>query len=147
MATGKTKTRKLRGHVSHGHGRVGKHRKHSGGRGKAGAFKHMRSWFLKYHPSHFGKHGQRIMGYRKSRYWFPEIDVKRVWKFVPKDEIMDYVNDTTIAPVIDVTQFGYAKVVGNELSFDRPVVVKAKSFTKEAEEAIVKAGGQCMLVA
>jgi len=24
------KTRKLRGHVSHGHGRVGKHRKHPG---------------------------------------------------------------------------------------------------------------------
>ena len=37
------KTRKLRGHVSHGHGRVGKHRKHPGGRGNAGGQHHHRS--------------------------------------------------------------------------------------------------------
>jgi len=36
MATTKKKTRKLRGHVSHGHGRIGKHRKHPSGRGNAG---------------------------------------------------------------------------------------------------------------
>ena len=36
------KTRKLRGHVSHGHGRVGKHRKHPGGRGNAGGQHHHR---------------------------------------------------------------------------------------------------------
>jgi len=36
------KTRKLRGHVSHGMGRIGKHRMHSGGRGKAGGMHHMR---------------------------------------------------------------------------------------------------------
>ena len=27
------KCRKMRGHVSHGHGRIGRHRKHAGGRG------------------------------------------------------------------------------------------------------------------
>lgn len=36
MVASLKKTRKLRGHVSCGHGRVGKHRKHSGGRGNAG---------------------------------------------------------------------------------------------------------------
>lgn len=40
MATTKKKTRKLRGHVSMGHGRVGKHRKHPGGRGNAGGQVH-----------------------------------------------------------------------------------------------------------
>ena len=36
MSANKKKTRKLRGHVSHGHGRIGKHRKHPpGGRGAA----------------------------------------------------------------------------------------------------------------
>lgn len=33
MPTRFSKTRKHRGHVSAGHGRVGKHRKHPGGRG------------------------------------------------------------------------------------------------------------------
>ena len=41
------KTRKLRGHVSHGHGRVGKHRKHPGGRGNAGGQHHHRINFDK----------------------------------------------------------------------------------------------------
>lgn len=55
MATTKKKTRKLRGHVSHGHGRVGKHRKHPGGRGNAGGQHHHRINFDKYHPGYFGK--------------------------------------------------------------------------------------------
>uniref|UniRef100_A0A452IJ32 Large ribosomal subunit protein uL15 n=1 Tax=Gopherus agassizii TaxID=38772 RepID=A0A452IJ32_9SAUR len=42
------KTRKLRGHVSHGHGRIGKHRKHPGGRGNAGGMHHHRINFDKY---------------------------------------------------------------------------------------------------
>jgi hypothetical protein len=55
MATTKKKTRKLRGHVSHGHGRIGKHRKHPGGRGNAGGQHHHRINFDKYHPGYFGK--------------------------------------------------------------------------------------------
>jgi hypothetical protein len=47
--------RKKRGHVSAGHGRVGKHRKHPGGRGLAGGQHHHRINFDKYHPGYFGK--------------------------------------------------------------------------------------------
>ena len=36
------KTRSMRGHVSMGHGRVGKHRKSPGGRGLAGGMHHER---------------------------------------------------------------------------------------------------------
>jgi large subunit ribosomal protein L27Ae len=43
MPTRFSKTRKHRGHVSAGHGRVGKHRKHPGGRGMAGGFHHHRT--------------------------------------------------------------------------------------------------------
>ena len=49
--------RKKRGHVSAGHGRVGKHRKHPSGRGKAGGQHQMRINFDKYHPGYFGKVG------------------------------------------------------------------------------------------
>lgn len=61
MATSKKKTRKLRGHVSHGHGRVGKHRKHPGGRGNAGGQHHHRINFDKYHPGYFGKVSQLLI--------------------------------------------------------------------------------------
>jgi ribosomal protein L15 len=49
------KTRKLRGHVTCGYGRVGKHRKHPGGRGNAGGLHHHRIVIEKYHPGYFGK--------------------------------------------------------------------------------------------
>ena len=77
QSTNRKKTRKLRGHVSHGHGRIGihasllisliqftlhfsfcclgKHRKHPGGRGNAGGMHHHRINFDKYHPGYFGK--------------------------------------------------------------------------------------------
>merc|ERR1711911_171260 len=65
MSTNRKKTRKLRGHVSHGHGRIGKHRKHPGGRGNAGGQHHHRINFDKYHPGYFGKLGMRHFHIRK----------------------------------------------------------------------------------
>lgn len=41
-----------RGHVSAGHGRVGKARKHPGGRGMAGGQHHHRTNIDKYHPGY-----------------------------------------------------------------------------------------------
>ena len=60
MAAGQKKTRKLRGHVSHGHGRIGKHRKHPGGRGNAGGqhhhrYQHHQLW-LSNNSSSFSEH-------------------------------------------------------------------------------------------
>ena len=49
------KNRKKRGHVSAGHGRIGKHRKHPSGRGNAGGQYHHRIMMDKYHPGYFGK--------------------------------------------------------------------------------------------
>lgn len=55
MLAGLRKNRKKRGHVSAGHGRIGKHRKHPGGRGNAGGQHHHRIMMDKYHPGYFGK--------------------------------------------------------------------------------------------
>ena len=55
MRAGLRKNRKKRGHVSAGHGRIGKHRKHPGGRGNAGGQHHHRIMMDKYHPGYFGK--------------------------------------------------------------------------------------------
>merc|ERR1711861_337 len=51
----------MRGKVSHGQGRIGKHRKGGdrGGRGLAGGQHHHRINFDKYHPGYFGKVGMR----------------------------------------------------------------------------------------
>lgn len=59
--TGLHRNRKKRGHVSAGHGRIGKHRKHPGGRGNAGGQHHHRIMFDKYHPGFFGKVGWLLL--------------------------------------------------------------------------------------
>merc|ERR1712034_77111 len=64
LRSGPKKNRKKRGHVSAGHGRIGKHRKHPSGRGNAGGQHHHRTLFDKYHPGYFGKVG--MLHYHKT---------------------------------------------------------------------------------
>ncbi|XP_015686298.1 60S ribosomal protein L27a [Protobothrops mucrosquamatus] len=100
------KTRKLRGHVSHGHGRIGKHRKHPGGRGNAGGMHHHRINFDKYCIQFYD-----------------------------------------ICPLFEFSDQGYYKVLGKGKLPKQPVIVKAKFFSRRAEEKIKEVGGACVLVA
>ena len=65
MTTRFKKTRKMRGEVQMGYGRIGKHRKHPGGRGLAGGQHHHRIMMDKYHPGYFGKVGMRVFHLKK----------------------------------------------------------------------------------
>uniref|UniRef100_A0A915E5S0 Large ribosomal subunit protein uL15 n=1 Tax=Ditylenchus dipsaci TaxID=166011 RepID=A0A915E5S0_9BILA len=131
MATTKKKTRKLRGHVSHGHGRVGKHRKHPGGRGNCGGQHHHRINRDKYHPGFFGKSAC-------ATFMCERISTTRQPLILTRSDK---------APVINVVRAGYHKVLGKGLLPKQPVIVKAKYFSHTAEEKIKKAGGACILVA
>ena len=135
MTTRFKKSRRMRGSVSFGHGRVGKHRKHPGGRGNAGGLLHHRTLFDKYHPGYFGKVGMRVFHLKD-----------KLLTLVPKDVIEQAKTAKDKALTIDVTKYGYYKVLGKgKLPF--PVVVKAKFFSKESEKRIKEAGGACVLVA
>ncbi len=79
MTTRKRKCRKLRGHVSHGHGRVGKHRKHPSGRGYAGGTHHQRNNYWRFHPGCFGKKGIRVFRLHKNKIHCNSINLDRLW--------------------------------------------------------------------
>lgn len=133
MPTHLSKTRKHRGHVSAGHGRVGKHRKHPGGRGLAGGLHHhryvplqtlliiakflrippYRTNFDKYHPGYFGKVGMRRFHLTRNLQWRPIINVDKLWTLVPAGEKEGLTKSSEIVPVIDILRHGYAKVLGN----------------------------------
>merc|ERR1712066_830177 len=148
MSTHKKKTRKLRGHVSHGHGRVGKHRKHPGGRGNAGGQHHHRINFDKWHPGYFGKLGMRNFHARPNKKWCPVVNVDRLWSLVSDQTRSVYAEHKEgKAPVIDVVKSGYSKVLGKGVLPKQPVIVKAKFFSKLAEEKIKSVGGACVLQA
>lgn len=50
-------------------------------------------------------------------------------------------------PVIDTLKAGYGKVLGKGAIPAKPVIVKARFFSKRAEEKIKAAGGACVLIA
>ncbi|KAF8789531.1 60S ribosomal protein L27a-like isoform X1 [Argiope bruennichi] len=148
MSTHKKKTRKLRGHVSHGHGRIGKHRKHPGGRGNAGGMHHHRINFDKYHPGYFGKVGIRNFHLKKNQKYMPIINIDKLWSLVSEKTRLQYKDHPEgKAPVIDVVNAGYYKVLGKGRLPRQPVIVKARFFSREAEAKIKSVGGACILTA
>eukprot|EP00325_Prymnesiales_sp_UTEX-LB-985_P022876 CAMPEP_0174718614 /NCGR_PEP_ID=MMETSP1094-20130205/29493_1 /TAXON_ID=156173 /ORGANISM="Chrysochromulina brevifilum, Strain UTEX LB 985" /LENGTH=147 /DNA_ID=CAMNT_0015918757 /DNA_START=14 /DNA_END=457 /DNA_ORIENTATION=+ len=138
------KTRYARGAVSHGKGRIGKHRKHPGGRGNAGGQHHHRIMWDKYHPGYFGKVGMRYFHKSKSLFHCPTVNVEKLWTLVPEEHKNAPKGK---APVIDCVAAGIFKVLGAGELPNIPVVVKAKYFSKDAEKKIKAVGGACVLVA
>ncbi|KAH8504833.1 hypothetical protein H0E87_012174 [Populus deltoides] len=146
MTTRFKKNRKKRGHVSAGHGRIGKHRKHPGGRGNAGGMHHHRILFDKYHPGYFGKVGMRYFHKLRNKFYCPIVNIDKLWSMFPQD-VKDKATKDAV-PMIDVTQFGYFKVLGKGVLPDKqPIVVKAKLISKIAEKKIKEAGGAVVLTA
>merc|ERR1711990_1255958 len=146
MPTRIHKNRKKRGHVSAGHGRVGKHRKHPGGRNMAGSKHHHKIYVNRFHPGYFGKRGMREFHKLKNRYHCPTINVENTWTLVGEELQNKYSNNFEEVPVIDVTKHGYFKVLSKGKLPKQPVIVKAKFFSKKAEKKIKEVGGKCILV-
>ena len=141
------KTRKLRGSVSCGGGRVGRNRKHSGGRGNAGGLTHNRTAMDRYHPGFFGKKGMRFFHLKRNTQFAPSINIDKLWSLVTDNSRQVAAKKTDRIPVIDVTKAGFHKVLGKGFLPTQPVVVKAKFFSKIAEKKIKAIGGACLLTA
>uniref|UniRef100_H0VAH7 Large ribosomal subunit protein uL15 n=1 Tax=Cavia porcellus TaxID=10141 RepID=H0VAH7_CAVPO len=101
------KTRKLRGHESHSHGRICKPRKHPGGRGNAGGI------------------------------FCPTVNLDKL----EQTRVNAAKNKTGVAPIPDVARSGYYKVLGKGKLPKQPVIVRAKLFSRRAEEKIKGVGG------
>lgn len=141
------KTRKMRGHVTMGHGRVGKHRKHPAGRGNAGGLTHQRTNFFRFHPGYFGKIGIRVFHLKKNPRYRPSINLDSIWNLVSEDARKKYAQQKDKVPVIDVGKSGFFKVLGKGRLPNQPVVIKAKYFSKVAERRIRAVGGAAVLTA
>lgn len=135
--------------ITAGKGRVGKHRKHPGGRGKAGGQHHHRTNLDKYHPGYFGKVGQRYFHKQQLHFWKPVLNLDKLWTLVEEEKREQYLtsSSSSAAPVIDTLAAGYGKVLGKGRLPQVPVIVKARFVSKLAEEKIRAAGGVVELVA
>ncbi|KAJ8773424.1 hypothetical protein K2173_028601 [Erythroxylum novogranatense] len=123
----KLTTRLRKNRKKRGHGRIGKHRK------RAGGMHHRRILFDKYHPGYLDKVGARYFHKLRNKCYCPTLNFKDK---VTKDN----------APLIDVTQFGYFKLLGKGVLLqNQPVVVKAKPVSRIAEQKI-KASGRAVIL-
>ena len=76
---------------------------------------------------------------------------RQLWSLVPQEMREKYLAPgamkTDTAPVLDLLNLGYAKVLGKGRIPQVPLVVRARYFSKEAERKIKEAGGVVQLVA
>ena len=128
-----------------GHGRIGKHRKHPSGRGNAGGQHHHRILFDKFHPGYFGKVGMRTFHYQANRSFEPLVNVDALWSLLPAEAQAKADAGKDGLPVVDVTQYGFHKVLGKG-HITKPMIVKAKIFSQRAEKKVKEAGGVAVLI-
>uniref|UniRef100_A0A670XLR0 Large ribosomal subunit protein uL15 n=2 Tax=Elapidae TaxID=8602 RepID=A0A670XLR0_PSETE len=107
------------------------------------------SWPWPYcHPGYFGKVGMRHYHLKKNQHFCPTVNLDKLWTLVSEQTRLNYAkNPAGLAPVIDVVRSGYYKVLGKGKLPKQPVIVKAKFFSRRAEEKIKEVGGACVLVA
>lgn len=82
-----------------------------------------------------------------NQFYCPTINLDKLWTLVPEEMRVDNKDKKDVAPVLDVTEQGFFKVLGKGWLPDQPLIVKAKFFSKGAEKKIKAVGGACILTA
>ena len=89
----------------------------------------------------------RVFHYKPNIHFRPTINLDRVLTLIPKDVLEQAKTNKTQSLLIDVTKYGYHKVLGKGKLPQLPIVIKAKFFSKKAERRIKEMGGACVLTA
>jgi large subunit ribosomal protein L27Ae len=88
----------------------------------------------------------RVFHLKRNIHFRPTINLDKLWTLVPKN-VQEEAKTKKESLCIDVTKFGYHKVLGKGLLPKVALVVKAKFFSREAEKRIKSVGGACVLTA
>lgn len=83
----------------------------------------------------------RHFHYTRNQHHCPTVNLEKLFTLPAAEAVGDAV------PVIDTLKAGYGKVLGKGVAPTKPVIVKARFFSRKAEEKIKAAGGACVLVA
>lgn len=84
---------------------------------------------------------------RRNTKWCPTLNLDKLWTLLPEHKRLQYKQTQDKAPVIDLVKAGYYKLLGKGRLPKQPVIVKAKFFSKLAEDKIKAVGGACILSA
>ncbi|MGC9105721.1 MAG: uL15 family ribosomal protein [Thermoprotei archaeon] len=135
------KVRKYRGSRTHGWGRKGQHRdRGSQGKRSVGQHKEKWSWVVKYAPDWYGKRGFR----NPTSKALHVIAIRRLNQLLVSGKLQ--VKEESGKKVVDLEEQGFDKLIGRE-RLVVPVVIKVKSASKGAVEAVKSSGGEIVLSA
>ncbi|CAM9376876.1 unnamed protein product [Discosporangium mesarthrocarpum] len=82
----------------------------------------------------------------KNREHCPVVNLDKIWSLLPEGTLEQAkAGADGKAPVVDVTNKGFFKVLGKGRLPQVPIIVRAKNFTKLAERKIKAAGGVCLI--
>lgn len=81
------------------------------------------------------------------KFFCPTINLDKLWTLIPEEVRLENKDKKDVAPVLDITNKGYFKVLGKGTLPKQPIIVKAKFFSKTAEKKIKSVGGVCILTA
>jgi len=128
------KSSRMRGSKTHGWGMKKKHRGAGsrGGRGKAGMFKHKKSWRIRYEPDYL----------RKTKGFKISSEAKKEIKAITLKDL-DILAKKLNKTEVDVSELGYDKVLSTG-KLTQPLNVKANKIVEKAKEKIEKAGGKAI---
>ncbi len=131
MKRKRRKCGKLRGKRRHGHGNIKNRRGagNRGGRGNAGLHKHKYTYTVVYAKDHFGKHGF----VNPTRKELPTLNLYEIEAMIEKGQLAQQEGKY-------VFEFN-GKILGCG-TISSPVLVRARAWSKKAEEKIKAAGGE-----
>mmetsp|Transcript_37753 Transcript_37753/g.73143 ORF Transcript_37753/g.73143 Transcript_37753/m.73143 type:complete len:149 (+) Transcript_37753:134-580(+) len=143
MATKTKKNRKMRGMVSSGKGRVGKHRKHPSGRGKTGGQHHHKNLFSKKYSLFFGKKGMRLFNLNKNKYSskvLPSIAFLNIIKY----KIIQFSDSFSFfLNFISLNHFKKTKTLGVPDYRIKNLVIILKKYTRNCIISILRTKNLC----
>jgi len=129
----------MRGSKTHGYGAKKRHRGSGskGGVGMAGTFKQKKTWVFRYERTRLGK----AKGFKSLR----QREIKEDYVAINLRDIQKLIETKNLTGEVDMSSLGYDKVLaaGN---LKKPMEIKAKYFSKGAEEKISKSGGKAIKV-
>lgn len=106
---------------------------------------HHRILFNKYHLGYFGEVGMRYFHKLCNKFYCPIVNIDKLW-LLNSQYMKDKAGKGNEALLIDLTQFGYFKLLGKGvLPTAQPIIVKTKLVPKITEKKIKEAGGAVVL--
>lgn len=81
----------------------------------------------------------------KQHIYNPSINIYKMQGLISQDNSFSIKKADSI-PMIDISRFGFSKMLGKGKTPLFPLIIKGKKFSGKAENKIKKAGGKCILI-